>query len=1036
MDIVTDGLTAMGLTAGDAGDFVAYMSSTITNSNTSVALMGETMKYATSIAGGMGIKMKDLSLAIGLMANAGIKGTMSGTALRAGLMRLVNPTDEGRLVMQKYGLEVAKTAQGNMDLGKTLHNLREALKGASLAQSGYALKQLFGMEAANAWGAIVNANESDVRKLESRLATCTSTQRYWLDSVRGSTEELDKYREKLKESGAKQHEIDEIIKRCSSSVEDYKEMLIELGYSEDEAQKKADSMKSSLEKYNGILESCSERAAIVQMSQEDLGLAISLLGKDTNVAEKDVNNLIKSLDRLNRVSDTNNFEIRNIIKSNSELTKNLKSQGIEVDNLNFKNLSAIDKVKLLHEANKSLDTKQKDLLISTLGLTEADQALLETMRMSDPAFDSVVEGMEKTKSASDELAEKLKSTLAQGFEGVKSAINGLLVDMGGKLEPALKRTFDVIIEGTNRIQKEGLHVGINYMLDEMSKELDNLDPIIDGAINEMVALLQTSFPRMLEIGGEIITKMCQGIINNKEEINQAASDSIRAIANFINENFDIVIEAGRTILDAIAQGMAENEEAVTQAVDTFVTGCVEWLGAKAGLAMDAGFKFAGQIVIGAKNGLMDKLGEWTGGLSDYLLRPVETLAGDVSPSGQQLGFNVARGAGDGVEQGSPSFAMKLSQLIQNPTMAMNPMFWLSGKSTGKTVADGVGAGVDEGSNGVSQKLDTAVKSSTDKAKASGSKGGKDVGKATTDGAKQGLQVEFAMSQELSNATKALQRSATDMYNGAKVSFSKLSQVAKVEMSNMYKGVSTSFNNMANKCKQSSTELYKGCTTIFKKTATDGKQAGTDLYKGMSTSFNNLARNCKQSATDLLKGSRTSFQATANAGKQAFSDLYNGTTKSSSRMRSKVISDWNAIKSALSGTIRGKVVIDVEGVQRTLSDIAKIKNSARRSYALPTTKAAVNNAKVRAFKTSEVKARNDYSFAKSIETSIASISPMVIPVNTNNKEKETEKKPSQVNLTVNFKVDKFINETKDNLRDMVDDLTDMIKEEMIAQGVIG
>lgn len=1033
-DIVTDGITAMGLTAGDAGDFVAYMASAITNSNTTVALMGDTMKYATSIAGGMGIKMEDLSLAIGLMANAGIKGTMSGTALRAGLMRLVNPTDEGRLVMQKYGLEVAKNAQGNVDLNKTIHNLREGLQGLTVEQQAYALKQLFGMEASNAWGAIVNANEADVRKLESRLATATTTQRYWLDSVRGGNEQLEQYYKQLRKAGATHQEATEIVNQASRSVEDYRVMLMELGYTEEEANKITKNMTDSLDKYNKILENCSEKARTVQMSQKDLGLAITLLGKDTHVTEEDVNGLIDSLDKLNQTSDTNNFKVREIIKSNSDLSKTLADQGIEVDTLNFKNLSAIEKVKLLHNANKTLTEGQKQQLLSTLNLTKGNEELLEIMRMSDPAFQKVIEDMHDTKSASEELSEKLRATLAQGFEGVTSAINALLVDLGGKLEPALRRTFDVLVEGTNKIKDEGLHVGINYMLDEMSKDLNKLDPIIDGAIKEMVALLQTSFPRMLEIGGEIITKMCQGIINNKASINEAVSDAIKAIADFINNNFDIVIEAGKTIVDAIKNGMEQNEEAVTQAVDTFVSGCVRWLGEKAGLAMDAGAKFAGQIVIGAIQGLMDKLGDWTGGLSDYLLRPVQTFAGDTREDGRKLGVNLVDGAGEGAEGSSIGFMGKLASAIQNPITALNPSFWFKGKESGKSVTDGVGAGVDEGKEGVSQKLDTAVKSSTDRAKASGSQGGKGVGKATTDGTKQGLQVEVAMSQELSNATKALQRSATDMYNGAKVSFSKLSQVAKTEMSNMYKGVSTSFNNMANKCKTSSTDLYKGCTTSFKKTATDGKTAGTDLYKGMSTSFHNMADNCKQSATDLLKGSRTSFTATANAGKQAFSDLYNGTTGSSSRMKTKVIADWNAIRTALGGTIRGKVVIEVEGVQRALSQIAQIKNSAKRSIALPPApKSRMMEARSMVLKAETFKAKSDYSLYDAIVPAMGSLSPIVVPVE--RKTEEKDKKPSTVNLTLQMKVDKVVTENKDNIKDMAEELIEMVKDEMISQGVI-
>ena len=101
--------------AQDAGKYADIMAQTMSSSNTTIELMGETMKYAGAVAGGLGISMEDLSLAIGTMANAGIKGSMSGTALRGGLTRLIAPTEKAEIQMKKYGIEVKKTENGNVD---------------------------------------------------------------------------------------------------------------------------------------------------------------------------------------------------------------------------------------------------------------------------------------------------------------------------------------------------------------------------------------------------------------------------------------------------------------------------------------------------------------------------------------------------------------------------------------------------------------------------------------------------------------------------------------------------------------------------------------------------------------------------------------------------------------------------------------------------------------------------------------------------------------------------------------------------------
>ena len=125
-DIVTDGMTALGMEVKDTSKFVDIMSSTMVNSNTNIELLGETLKYAGNVAGGLGIKFEDLALAIGTMANAGIKGSMSGTALRGGLTRLIAPTEKAEGLMKEYGITVKKTKDGQVDLKGTIDNLRES----------------------------------------------------------------------------------------------------------------------------------------------------------------------------------------------------------------------------------------------------------------------------------------------------------------------------------------------------------------------------------------------------------------------------------------------------------------------------------------------------------------------------------------------------------------------------------------------------------------------------------------------------------------------------------------------------------------------------------------------------------------------------------------------------------------------------------------------------------------------------------------------------------------------------------------------
>lgn len=166
-DIVTDSLTAFGMKAEETGRFVDVLAATATNSNTNVAMMGETFKYAAPIAGALGYSVEDTALAVGLMANAGIKGSQAGTALRGALTRLSAPTAEVRKGMQMLGLNI-KDLQG-MTLDQKLQTLRHAFAGLDESQKVQAASMLFGKQAMSGMLAIINASESDYNKLKDAI---------------------------------------------------------------------------------------------------------------------------------------------------------------------------------------------------------------------------------------------------------------------------------------------------------------------------------------------------------------------------------------------------------------------------------------------------------------------------------------------------------------------------------------------------------------------------------------------------------------------------------------------------------------------------------------------------------------------------------------------------------------------------------------------------------------------------------------------------------------------------------------------------
>ena len=168
-DIVTDTLTAFGLSADDSGHFADVLAAAASNASTNVSLLGESFKYAAPVAGALGYSAEDTAIALGLMANAGIKGSQGGTALRSSLSRLIKPTDDAAALMEQYGLSMTNADGSMKSLGEVMEMLRTKMGGLSEAEQAQAAATLFGQEAMSGMLAVINASDSDYEKLTSAI---------------------------------------------------------------------------------------------------------------------------------------------------------------------------------------------------------------------------------------------------------------------------------------------------------------------------------------------------------------------------------------------------------------------------------------------------------------------------------------------------------------------------------------------------------------------------------------------------------------------------------------------------------------------------------------------------------------------------------------------------------------------------------------------------------------------------------------------------------------------------------------------------
>lgn len=182
-DIVTDALTAFKLEAKDSTHFADLLAQASSKSNTNVAMLGETFKYAAPICGTMGYKAEDAAIAIGLMANAGIKGSTAGTALRSAITNMSAPTKQMKIAMDDLGISITNNDGTMKSLDEVLGILRTSFAGLTKDQQAAYAKAIFGKQAMSGMLAVINASTQDYNALKTAMYDCDGAAKQMADTM-------------------------------------------------------------------------------------------------------------------------------------------------------------------------------------------------------------------------------------------------------------------------------------------------------------------------------------------------------------------------------------------------------------------------------------------------------------------------------------------------------------------------------------------------------------------------------------------------------------------------------------------------------------------------------------------------------------------------------------------------------------------------------------------------------------------------------------------------------------------------------------
>ncbi|MGO0884964.1 phage tail tape measure protein [Clostridioides difficile] len=933
-DIVTDGLTSLGMTAKDTGQFVDIMAATVTNSNTNIELFGETLKFIGSLGGSLGVPMKDVALATGLMASSAIKGSQAGTSLRMGLLRLINEPKRAAAAMKKYGIEMKTTKNGSLDLAATIDELRNKLGGLEKTKAVGALGDIVGANASSGWAAIINASESDYNKLKKAIAESEGMAKkiadMKLDTLGGQFTLLKSSIDGVKESVGR-----ELAPMTRKFVEDLTAKIPQIGETMVSTAAKFvnnfDKIKAGFQVllpgigaligaitllkvafvFNRAIQGLTALATALEVASISAillpvaigAVVIAFAGMTVAIS----NNKTAMMDLQTRFGSFGEY-VTTIMETVGGVIKltlgNLlimlggigKGIGILLSDKSWDEKASSLK-NLFGKTTAEIKTNTKEALSDINGETSNATALLKKSTSKElqgitkafsVAFD---QSKNVTERKSGEIAKALTNSLKGLDEQSISMIRGLNDNMAiilsgvtadmkpsDKVSKITKNLDDAFKAGKLSAQeyRSSIQETLSFISKYSADSSNNLKQGMSDAFN--------AFKEGTNVGG--LKDGVTGMLNSLKATGPQALETLKGLGGKASEifkgvDFNSSIDAQKT---KVLQNLNSLGLEGTQAIDTLRT-----IFSQASSALDT---------TNLKQGLSDTFNSFKIGFNqDGINGAISNMLGTINQIGPQM--QQALGKMDG-EMGqvfanvdfSTPIETQASKVLEN----LNNLGIEGPKAleTVRSIFAQASSQIQGSASQTAQQANQQVVDALTQGNVAAQQGGQQLGIDVTNGVVSGVQAGIPTVQQKGNELGvATQQGVTDALNNA---------TPQVNSSNLTTGIDTAFNQATVTVQQGATSMYNGAKQSFSQLAQVGREAGSSLYNGATTSFNMLASNVKIACSSMYNGARTSFTSLSSSAISAISAMCSSVVSQVSAMSSQVISYWNSIRATVSAPI--------------------------------------------------------------------------------------------------------------------------------------
>ena len=678
-DIVTDALTAFGLSASDSAEFSDVLAAASSNANTNVSMMGDTFKYVAPVAGALGYSVQDTAIAVGLMANSGIKASQAGTSLRAILSRLAKPTEQVQTAMNELGISLTDS-NGNMkSMRRVMEDMRDGFSGLTKDQQANYAATIGGQEAMSGLLAIVNASEEDFNKLTTAIdnssGTCQDMADTMLQNLSGQFTILKSQIEGINVNVFEQMEpgLMTIVDWAQQAATAVDGMVTAFGAAKDaggvgkgiEAAIKALDGMVSAGAISDVFSTIADKLQLVYdklKSLKDsgvpiekiaaaaaaLGPALVVAGKASTVLGGGFQSVSGIIGSLSGVFGGAKSEISGLAGWFGKFSGLLKMQKVRplVAGGAFQTL--FGKMKLIGGIFGKIGTGLSALLRNSRSITGPIKNVAALLGGKVSAVFGKVSGVfSKIGGVFGAVGEKL-APLISGFQDFAVKIGGALSSVlqvagsfGGQFTSILMKTFGfgaiggLILVGLGLIQKN-----------------------FGDKIGEILTMVQEKAP-------QIITDFCTGITEKIPELISQGAALVGNLLDTLTALAPSIISGGANILVSLAAGFAEELPALLEKAGGLIISIVQALTEKLPVVLNTGM----QIISSLVQGISGFLPELIPAAVEMILTLADSLVDqlpDLIDSGIQLLEAVVEGiltALPKITEIAPEIIMKLADTL-------------------------------------------------------------------------------------------------------------------------------------------------------------------------------------------------------------------------------------------------------------------------------------------------------------------------------------------------------------------------------------